>query len=112
MSNQLKEVLKWAAENAHTISSNYGVVQHVVYLDELQEYLDEQIERSAGEAERTGEITAEWLMQQHPQLSPEQAEQYRLFCAGRTIRHRNCYGHGQIMWPKWQAHLAENAPRT
>lgn len=55
------------------------------------------------------EITAEWLMSKHPELSAEEAEEYRLFCQRSTIVFRGCYVDGAIMWPKWTAFKAEIA---
>lgn len=55
------------------------------------------------------EITAEWLMQMHPSLNAEEAEEYRLFCKRSTITFKGCYGDGSIMWPKWNAFKAEIA---
>lgn len=49
------------------------------------------------------EITAAWLMERHPQLSEEEAEEYRLFCKAKTIVFRGCYGDGSKHWPAWQA---------
>lgn len=54
-------------------------------------------------------ITADWLMEKHPELSPEDAELYRQFCASQTIDFMGCYGNGEIMWPRWQALQAEIA---
>ena len=48
-------------------------------------------------------ITADWLRERHPELSSEEAEEYRVFCRSHTIVFRECYGDGQIMWPKWVA---------
>lgn len=55
------------------------------------------------------EITAAWLMEKHPELSAEEAEEYRLFCQRSTIVFRGCYGDGGIMWPRWQAFKDEIA---
>lgn len=55
------------------------------------------------------EVTVLWLMQQHPELSADEAEEYRLFCQRNTIVFRGCYGDGSIMWPRWQAFKAEIA---
>lgn len=52
------------------------------------------------------EITTEWLMEKHPTLTKEEAEQYRLFCKQKTIVFKCCYGSGEIMWPKW---IAQNS---
>jgi hypothetical protein len=49
------------------------------------------------------EITAEWLMEQHPELDAEEAEEYRLFCMRNTFVFRGCYGDGSRLWPLWQA---------
>lgn len=55
------------------------------------------------------EITTEWIMEQHPSLDKEDAEEYRLFCKRSTIVFKGCYGDGSIMWPKWNAFKAEIA---
>lgn len=49
------------------------------------------------------EITVSWLMEQHPELSEEEAEEYRLFLRARTFVFRGCYGDGSKHWPAWQA---------
>lgn len=49
------------------------------------------------------EITTEWLMEKHPELRRDDAEEYRQFCKRNTIVFRDCYGDGQIMWPQWMA---------
>ena len=55
------------------------------------------------------EITAEWLMTMHPELSAEEAEEYHQFCQRSTIVFRGCYGEGSTMWPRWKAFKAEIA---
>lgn len=57
------------------------------------------------EIETSSLITVEWLMQLHPELDPEQAEEYRRFCRSKTIVFKECYGDGSIMWPKYQEFL-------
>lgn len=54
-----------------------------------------------------GDITAGWLRDKHPELSLEEAEEYRLFCKANTIVYMGCYGDGSIMWPLWQSFKAE-----
>lgn len=49
------------------------------------------------------EITSDWLIEKHPELSKDEAEKYRLFCREKTIVFKDCYGDGEIMWPKWLA---------
>lgn len=46
-------------------------------------------------------------MSLHPELSHDEAEEYRLFCKANTIVFRSCYGDGSIMWPKWKSFLSE-----
>ena len=53
------------------------------------------------------EITAKWLMEMHPELDPEEAEEYRLFLMRNTFIFRGCYGNGAIWWPRWLAFKAE-----
>lgn len=55
------------------------------------------------------EITSAWLMEVHPSLIAEEAEEYRRFCQRSTIVFKGCYGDGSIMWPKWNAFKAEIA---
>ena len=55
------------------------------------------------------EITVPWLMEMHPELDAEEAEEYRMFCKRNTIVYRGCYGEGQKMWPLWQAFKEEIA---
>jgi len=55
------------------------------------------------------EITSAWLMEKHPELTPEEAEEYRLFCKANTIVFKGCYGDGSIMWPRWVAFREEIA---
>lgn len=72
-----------------------------------REFVTEWVENMA--VGHPDEITAAWLMEKHPGLSAEEAEEYRLFCRRSTIVFRGCYGEGQIMWPRWQAFKAEIA---
>ena len=65
-----------------------------------------EIFRADMSAEPDG-ISAAWLMQQHSELDAEDAEAYRAFCQAHTITLRDCYGNGEIMWPKWLAFQRE-----
>lgn len=56
------------------------------------------------------EITTDWLLSKHPDLDPDLAEEYRLFCKSNTIVFKGCYGDGEIMWPKWQKMRYKMAP--
>lgn len=53
------------------------------------------------------EITAAWLMEMHPELDAEEAEEYRLFLMRNTFVFRGCYGNGSHWWPRWLAFKAE-----
>ena len=45
-------------------------------------------------------ISVEFLMSKH-NLPKKQAESLLNFCHEHTIRYKQCYGEGQIMFPKW-----------
>jgi hypothetical protein len=53
------------------------------------------------------EITAQWLMEIHPELNAEEAEEYRLFLMRNTFVFRGCYGDGSRWWPRWLSLTAE-----
>lgn len=46
-------------------------------------------------------ITPQWLMQQHHGLTMDEAQLLWLFCVIHTIRFKECYGEGQVMFPLW-----------
>lgn len=46
-------------------------------------------------------ITPMWLMEQHHGLTEDEAELLLLFCWSYTIRFKECYGDGSIMFPLW-----------
>jgi hypothetical protein len=54
-------------------------------------------------------ITSEWLMSKHPELNEQDADDYRAFCEAHTICLKECYGEGEIMWPKWNEFQLEIA---
>jgi hypothetical protein len=47
-------------------------------------------------------LTVPYLMKMHPKLTLNEAYEYLEFCKSHTIYLKGCYGHGQIMYPKWQ----------
>lgn len=50
-------------------------------------------------------ITAGWLCMKHPELLFESAVKLMEFCNHHTIRLKECYGDGEIMYPKWKESL-------
>jgi len=46
-------------------------------------------------------ITPEWLMEIHHGLTKDEAHLLWMFCHVHTIRFKECYGDGQIMFPLW-----------
>lgn len=53
-------------------------------------------------------ITETFLLESHPELSPEEAANLREFLVDNTITHKECYGDGSIMYPKWKEHVSTN----
>lgn len=47
-------------------------------------------------------VDAEFLMQVHPELSTEEAEDLKKYAMSHTIHLKECYGDGQIMYPDWK----------
>lgn len=47
-------------------------------------------------------ISAEYLRELHPELTPNESESLNQFCNDNTIRYKECYGRGGIMYPKWK----------
>jgi hypothetical protein len=47
-------------------------------------------------------ITVEFLLKLHPELSPEEALDLKEFSNSCTIRYKECYGNGSIIYPKWK----------
>jgi hypothetical protein len=47
-------------------------------------------------------IDVDFLQRKHPELSLIQAESLLKFCNEHTITHKECYGQGEIMYPKWK----------
>jgi hypothetical protein len=51
-------------------------------------------------------LTVQWLMELHPMTDTE-AINYLKFCHVHTIKHKECYGKGEIMLPLWEAEKAK-----
>lgn len=47
-------------------------------------------------------INAEYLMGLHPELNIEEAESLKEYANSHTVRYRECYGDGSIMYPQWK----------
>lgn len=47
-------------------------------------------------------LSVPYLMEMHPEINDDQAERLLKFCKEHTIRHKECYGDGSIMYPKWK----------
>jgi hypothetical protein len=47
-------------------------------------------------------LSVPYLMEKHPEINDDQAEQLLKFCKKHTIRHKECYGDGSIMYPMWK----------
>lgn len=76
---------------------------------DMMDRLDESLNAYYAAFNPEGMVTAEWLMEKHPELTPEEAEEYRLFCKANTIVFKGCYGDGSIMWPLWVSFREEIA---
>ena len=48
-------------------------------------------------------ISAEYLKGLHPELTLKECESLKAFSNNKTIAHKECYGDGSIMYPKWKA---------
>ena len=48
-------------------------------------------------------ISAEYLKGLHPELTLKECESLKAFSNNKTIYHKDCYGDGSIMYPKWKA---------
>ena len=46
-------------------------------------------------------VDVEYLMETHPELSIQEAQELFVFLFDSTIRFKTCYGNGEIMYPKW-----------
>lgn len=51
-------------------------------------------------------LSVPYLIGMHDNLTIKEALSLLKFCKDHTITHKECYGRGQIMYPKW---LAEKA---
>ena len=47
-------------------------------------------------------LSVNYLMQLHPELSKIQASDLLEYCKINTIYRKDCYGDGNIMFPKWK----------
>ena len=47
-------------------------------------------------------ITVDFLLEKHPTLIRCQASHLMAFCSKHSINHKDCYGNGEIMFPKWE----------
>lgn len=56
-------------------------------------------------ADANGFLTVTYLRLLHPELTEEQAMSLLKYCKENTIRHKECYGDGSIMLPKWKAYI-------
>ena len=46
-------------------------------------------------------VDVEYLMEVHPELSIQEAQELFTFLFDSTIRFKTCYGNGEIMYPRW-----------
>jgi len=53
-------------------------------------------------------ISTEYLIELHPELSKEEAESLYKFSRTQTIRRKECYGDGSIIYPKWKEYKNNN----
>jgi hypothetical protein len=54
-----------------------------------------------------GLLTVDYVMRKHPELNEEQAKSLVQFSVKHTIRMKECYGDGSIMYPLWKESLKE-----
>lgn len=47
-------------------------------------------------------ISADYLMGLHSELNREEAESLKEYANSNTIRYRECYGDGSIIYPRWK----------
>ncbi len=47
-------------------------------------------------------ISVDYLMGIHPELNREEAESLKEYANSHTIRYKDCYGDGSIMYPRWK----------
>ena len=46
-------------------------------------------------------ISVEYLMELHPELTKQAAKELKEFASDLTIDYKDCYGKGEIVYPKW-----------
>lgn len=47
-------------------------------------------------------LSVSYLIEKHPELNEEQANDLLDFCQKKTIRRKECYGDGEIMYAEWR----------
>lgn len=47
-------------------------------------------------------ISTDYLMGLHPELNRKEAESLKEYANSNTIRYRECYGDGSIIYPRWK----------
>ena len=95
-------------ENGHTMFE-VDVLERLKRLS----YLEEQVKQGQLLPKHlviSDELTTDWLMDKHPELTAREAMSLKWFCFNRPakIRLKGCYGNGENMLPKWQESLKQN----
>lgn len=62
----------------------------------------EKLQEPIYKAENEEHLTVDYLMELHPELSKEGAEDLLAYCHKETIRLKMCYGSGQTMLDRWR----------
>ena len=93
-------------ERLKLIIQNWFVEKTSIRIDDDKLYV--LVDRIIGDKERLIKevsvyISVGYLMKLHPELSTEDAISLEQFAISKTIRYKECYGDGSIIYPKWKS---------
>jgi hypothetical protein len=110
-----KEKMKGVKEFLRMILNSYKMINVIddyrktcILICESAEKLNNEIVNEievVSEEVKSELISVPFLMELHPDLNEEQAKSLMEFSKSNTIRFKECYGGGDIMYPMWKNNL-------
>ncbi len=77
----------------------HGVILTISEMDDIISKVDE-VKKLFANTDK--QLTTDYLMELHPELNKEEAEDLKQYASSLTIRLKECYGDGSIIYPKWK----------
>jgi len=96
--------MKKVSEERMKLRIEYSRETDLIFSDNIPAYADWLEERLALSQHdiNVGLLSVSYLMEKHPEINESEAKKLLEFCEKHTIRYKECYGDGRIMYPKWK----------